>query len=85
MELVSGVVQKGGWVSIDGKYFVNCSFTNRELFYTGAEFGWENTNWVDCSLHTQGAAARTLQLFQQFRYTLQKSEQQLLTTTTVVQ
>jgi len=46
--------------------FINCKLTNCHLFYSGGEFEWINTTFVDCGFHFRGAAKNTQALFQLF-------------------
>ena len=47
-------------------FFINCKLTNCHLFYSGGEFEWTNTTFVDCSFHFRGGAKNTQALFQLF-------------------
>lgn len=46
--------------------FINCKLVNCHLFYSGGEFEWVNTTFIDCSFHFRGAAKNTQSLFQLF-------------------
>lgn len=44
--------------------FINCVLRNCDLFYSGGDFEWINTNFESCRFHWRGAAKNTLALFQ---------------------
>jgi hypothetical protein len=60
-ENVSGAV-----VVLDGKYFMNCTFTDCMLVYCGGDYGWINTMFENCRFTFDGAAARTFNLCKNF-------------------
>lgn len=73
MQHLIGVSQRGGTVTIDDKFFTDCSFVGCTLIYTGADFDWKNTVWDDCDLLLAGPAQRTRGILEKFGYSLQKA------------
>jgi hypothetical protein len=44
--------------------FINCKLTDCDLYYSGGDFDWMNSNFDNCRFHWRGAAKNTLALFQ---------------------
>lgn len=44
--------------------FINCKLNRCHLFYSGGDFEWTNTTFVECGFHFRGAAKNTQSLFQ---------------------
>jgi hypothetical protein len=44
--------------------FINCRLTDCDLYYSGGDFDWMNSNFDNCRFHWRGAAKNTLALFQ---------------------
>lgn len=43
--------------------FINCKLTKCHLFYSGGDFEWVNTTFVECGFHFRGSAKNTESLF----------------------
>jgi len=52
---------KGAFV-IEECFFVNCSLTDCDLFYSGGNFEWVNSQFQNCRWHWRGAALNAVQL-----------------------
>ena len=66
MTTVENSKETGGVIHIDDKFFLNCQFVKCELIYTGGDFAWRNTTFVDCKLTFDGPAGRTLNFLRAF-------------------
>ncbi len=55
---------KNETVVLDGKKFIDCSFQDCELVYSGGLTAWTGTKFQKCRLHLRGAAEYTRQVFQ---------------------
>ncbi len=44
--------------------FINCKLNDCDLYYSGGDFDWVNSNFENCRFHWRGAAKNTLALFQ---------------------
>lgn len=55
-------------VRLDCKFFRDCVFTDCNLVYSGEDFGWENTQFVRCSVAFEAHALRTLQFLEKFGF-----------------
>ena len=49
---------------LDEVCFINCVLKNCDLYYSGGDFEWINTNMESCRFHWRGPAKNTLALFQ---------------------
>lgn len=54
MESVYNKSKTGETIFVDGHYFVNCMFTNCKLVYCGGEFGWTDTQFLNCHISIEG-------------------------------
>jgi hypothetical protein len=52
----------GECISLDDKHFINCSFKNCTLVYSGADYAMTNTKLENCPITFAGAAQRTVAL-----------------------
>lgn len=59
-----GKQYKNGAFEMEECYFVNCTLTECDLFYSGGDFEMVNTQIVNCRWHPRGAAAKTMQMLQ---------------------
>ncbi len=53
-------------VDLDDTYLVNCVLKNTEVFYSGKEFAWTNTQFENCKIRLVGAARNTQNLLRSF-------------------
>lgn len=49
---------------LDDVVFMNCKLTDCDLYYSGGDFEWVNSNFENCRFHWRGAAKNTLALAQ---------------------
>ena len=66
MTAIENAIETGATVILDEKYFVNCRFTKCTLVYMGGEYGWIDTQFVDCKIALQGSADRTAGFLKHF-------------------
>jgi hypothetical protein len=66
MESIENLNLTGAVVVIDGKHFNNCRFERCTVIYGGGDFAWSNTQFINCQLSFEAAAARTLQYLKYF-------------------
>jgi hypothetical protein len=66
MTVIENEEIKGQSFVLEEVSFINCKLVNCHLFYSGGEFEWINTTFVDCGFHFRGAAKNTQALFQLF-------------------
>ena len=45
--------------------FINCQLRDCDLFFSGGDFDWQGTNFVNCRFHFRGPAKNTIALCQQ--------------------
>ncbi len=62
MQAVQDETLSGALVVLDGKFFVNCKYTDCTLIFCGGDYGWVNSQFVNCRLNFDGPATRTLNL-----------------------
>jgi hypothetical protein len=62
MRVLKGQTIENDTVDIDDTYLVNCKLKNCELFYSGKEFAWKNTQFDSCPVRLLGAARNTQSL-----------------------
>lgn len=62
MEIIDNKNESGITVSLDDKHFVNCTYTSCTLIYSGGEYAWVDTKFVNCKITLAGAAQRTAAL-----------------------
>jgi hypothetical protein len=53
-------------IAMDGKYFMNCTFTKCILVFTGEDCEWMNTSFAECSFRFMGPALRILNVLHSF-------------------
>ncbi|HMK31057.1 MAG TPA: hypothetical protein VK473_15350 [Terriglobales bacterium] len=66
METIQNRSESGTLIHIDNKFFLSCQFTRCELIYTGGDFAWRNTSFVECKLTFDGPAGRTVNFLRAF-------------------
>jgi hypothetical protein len=66
MQLVQNETLNGALVVLDGKYFVNCKYTDCNVVFCGGDFAWVNTQFIRCRVSFDGPAARTFNLCKHF-------------------
>jgi hypothetical protein len=49
---------------LDDVVFIRCRLKNCDLFYSGGDTEWANTNFDNCRFHWRGAAKNTFALLQ---------------------
>ena len=49
---------------LDEVVFIRCSLKNCDLFFSGGDTEWVNTNFENCRFHWRGAAKSTFALLQ---------------------
>jgi hypothetical protein len=49
---------------IEDCFFVNCQLSDCDLFYSGGDLEWVNTQFENCHWHFRGPALKTVQLQQ---------------------
>jgi hypothetical protein len=49
---------------LDDVVFINCQLTECDIYYSGGDFEWVSSNFVDCRFHWRGSAKNTLALAQ---------------------
>lgn len=64
MKLILSQILDGGSFAIDGKHFVNCTFTNCTLKYSGGVVKFETTHLRQCRYVFFGRARATVQFLQ---------------------
>jgi hypothetical protein len=62
MQLVQNQVVAGKPIALDENHFVNCKYTNCDLFYSGGDWAWTNTSFENCRFSFSGSASRTIAL-----------------------
>lgn len=65
METIVGKSFKNQTVVMDDKNYVQCTFTQCEIVYTGGDFSWVNAQFQDCKITITGNAGKTLAFMQQ--------------------
>jgi hypothetical protein len=66
MQFIKNKKEQGTVVILDDTSFVDCTFTNCQILYSGGDYSWTRTNFVNCQIGLQGHAARTAALLQSF-------------------
>ena len=66
MQFIKNKREQGAVVVLDDTSFVDCTFTNCQILYSGGDYAWTRTNFVNCNIGLQGHAARTAALLQSF-------------------
>lgn len=64
MQIISGLTIENTTVVLDGKHFVDCTFTDCVLEYSGQKVIIETTNFKACRFLFIGEAGRTVELLQ---------------------
>ncbi len=49
---------------LEGVCFMGCTLKECDLFYSGGEFGWQQSSFVNCRFHWRGEAKNTVALLQ---------------------
>jgi len=49
---------------VEESYFLNCVLTECDLFYSGGDLEFVNTQFQNCHWHFRGPALKTIQLLQ---------------------
>jgi hypothetical protein len=62
MQLIENQVASGKTIALDEHHFVNCTFTNCDLVYSGGDWAWANTKFENCRFSFSGSASRTVAL-----------------------
>jgi hypothetical protein len=62
MRVLKGQTIENDVVDMDDTYLVNCKLKNCELFYSGKEFAWKNTQFDSCPVRLLGSARNTQSL-----------------------
>ena len=70
MEEVRGKTFFGKKVQLDDKIFVDCSFDDCVLLYSGEKCEWQTTNFTNCRVVLDGAANNTVQVLRELGITL---------------
>ena len=52
---------------LDEAVFIRCRLKNCDLFYSGGDCEWVETNFENCRFHWRGAAKNSFALFQQLQ------------------
>ena len=50
---------------VEESFFVNCVLRDCDLFYSGGDSAWMNTQFENCRWHFRGPALKTIQIAQQ--------------------
>lgn len=66
MQSIENDSKTGAVIHIDGKLFINCTFTKCQIIYSGGDFGWRNTTFNDCQVSLEGPASRTANFLRSF-------------------
>ena len=67
MTIVEDEHESGTTIAMDGKLFVNCTFTGCKLIYAGGDCEWRNTIFPNCQIELAGPALRTLNMLRSFQ------------------
>lgn len=62
LDIVKDQNEKDKTIVIDGRMFDNCVFTNCTLVYSGGDYGWVNTKFIECKVSFFGPAVRVLEV-----------------------
>lgn len=65
METIFGKNFKNQTVVMDERNYVQCTFTNCEIVYTGGDFAWVNSRFDHCKITITGNASKTLAFMHQ--------------------
>ena len=57
-------------MQMDGHRFLDCTFRNCRLIYSGGNAAWERAAFSNCQLQFRGAAKRTLEYLRYFGFEL---------------
>jgi hypothetical protein len=64
MEIYRGQTFEGKSFVLEEVAFINCKLADCDLFYSGGDFDWTNSNFDNCRFHWRGAAKNSLALLQ---------------------
>ncbi len=65
MRIIEGQTFTGTVVVMDETYFRKCRLERCQLVYCGGDYGWLETEIIDCSVNLQGTAARVHQFLKE--------------------
>ena len=58
---------------LDDVVFIRCHLKNCDLFYSGGDCEWTETNFENCRFHWRGAAKNSFALFQMLQLMTQQA------------
>ena len=64
METLRNETFQGKSFHLDEVVFINCKLTDCDLYYSGGDFEWVNSNFDNCRFHWRGTAKNTMALAQ---------------------
>jgi hypothetical protein len=64
METYWNQALQGKSLVLDESVFLNCKVIDCDVYYSGGDFEWVETQFVNCRFHLRGAAKNTIQLAQ---------------------
>ncbi len=82
MITIEGQTKRGEKVCIDDKFLMNCVFENCEIIFTGGDFGWRDTRFINCRITFEGPATRSINFLKYFGFQISPPAQQPVATTT---
>lgn len=71
---VDAVTQTGGILYIDDKFFTHCRFENTQIIYAGGDYGWSETEFVNCPISFVGASLRTTTILASFGFKVEPTQ-----------
>jgi hypothetical protein len=82
METIRDQKFSGRTFVVDDIVFINCQLKDCDLYFSGGDFEWTNTNFDSCRFHWRGPAASTVRLLQSLGLLRPPDQQQQIPATT---